>query len=416
MKKRILEWGKTLVIVVLSCTLVLLTLAALPADTLRGNEHLSRLLQPLAPVLGLPRAELTYVEADQPVTGAAQPIAITVCGDGGRGTVMGNFAQLDAAFETLGSALGQAMDTAGELTPVTEAQVRTALSGTSVAFFYTGELPAAVLASWLGAELETDAAAELCILAIREDVVTLYLAGSQCLAAETALDAGTLEKLLETIRPDGSALGFETELQIDPLSLIPEGDLVLPGGTVTNPCTGRALNELATGLGFNPYGDNRYSDNQGGTHFSEANLALHVTADGVVRLTSSAQELFQAADDSDAALAELARQLTQQVTGGDFGDGRLYLTDLTREEDRTVCTFEYYVSGYPVTLGESAAVVTFQGRAMTGMIMTARSFTVGGSLCYPLPVRQAAAIQESSRRLQLQYRVSGSTLEVGWKK
>lgn len=416
MKKRIVEWGKTLVIVLLSCTLAVLALAALPADTLRGSQTLSRLLQPLAPVLGLPRAELTYVEAAQPVAGAAQPVAITVRGDGGRGTVMGSFDQLDGTFETLGSALGQAMDTAGELTPVTDAQVREALSGVSVAFYYTGELPAAVLASWLGAELETDAAAELCILSIREDAVTLYLAGSQCLAAPTALDAGTLEELLETVRPDGSALGFETELQTAALSLIPAGDLVLPGGTVTNPCTGRALNELATGLGFNPYGDNRYSDSQGGTHFSEANLALHVTADGVLQLTSSARELFQAADDSDAALAELARQLTQQVTGGDFGDGRLYLTGLTREEDKTVCTFEYYVSGYPVTLGEPAAAVTFQGRAMTEMTMTARSFTVGGSLCYPLPVRQAAAIQEPNRRLQLQYRVSGNTLEAGWKK
>ena len=57
MKKRLLELGKDLLIALLLCSLLLLAVAAVPVETIRDNPGLSKLLQPLAPLLGLPEAE-----------------------------------------------------------------------------------------------------------------------------------------------------------------------------------------------------------------------------------------------------------------------------------------------------------------------------------------------------------------------
>lgn len=414
--KRILEWGKTALIVLLSCSLAILTLMALPADTIRGSETLSRLLQPIAPLLGLPQAELAYVEAAPSVTDAAKPVAISVRGSAGRGSVMGDFSLLDTAFESLGGAMGRAMDTAQELSPVSEARMEKALSGLSVCFFYSDALPVELLASWLGAELTTEAAAECCALVVEDGAVALYLAGDERLRAQTALDAGELEELLDSFRPDGSSLGFESELAVSALSLIPGEDPEVPSGTAVNPCTGRSQTELATALGFNPYGDSRYTDSEGTTHFSEASMALQVDADGWITMTSAAQDRFRAADEGLQSLVETARQLTQLVNGGDFDAGRLYLTGVSQTaEGETVCVFDYFVSGYPVALADHAATVTFQGQRVTELRILARRFALSEQSCYPLPVKQAAAILKRGHALQLQYRISGTALEAGWK-
>ena len=46
MKRRLWELGKDVLILLLLCSLLLLSAAALPSDTIRENHLLSRLLQP----------------------------------------------------------------------------------------------------------------------------------------------------------------------------------------------------------------------------------------------------------------------------------------------------------------------------------------------------------------------------------
>ena len=59
--RRLIELLKSILIVLLLCSLVLLTVAAVPTHTLREIPWLASLLQPIAPLLGLPQAELAYV-------------------------------------------------------------------------------------------------------------------------------------------------------------------------------------------------------------------------------------------------------------------------------------------------------------------------------------------------------------------
>lgn len=418
MARRILEFGKTILIILLVCSLLLLSMMAIPTEAVRDNQRLSRLLQPIAPLLGLSEAELTYVATAAPVRDAAQPIAISVRNSAGRSTAMWDFQALDTAYETFGGFLGQALDMADTFTQVSDSQIQSVLSGRSIYFQYGCSLLPDLLASWLGARLEAEAPpASGYILALDKDTVTLYLVGETCYAAPTQLDPAAVKPLLEQYRPDDSQFAFETELDLAPLSLIPGGTAAVPAALVSDPCTSRYTEQLATDLGFNPYGESRYTDDQGILHFSETNCALQIFPGGLIQLTSSDEARFTAAGPGTDALVEAARELVEIATANIPGNGRIYLSALTREGDQTVCSFDYLVSGIPVTLsGGSAAAVTFSGQTMVRLTFQAHTFHTNNSRLYPLPVPQTAALLPQGSNLVLQYRItSDQTLEAGWK-
>ena len=156
MKRRVQELIKDVVIVVLAVSLIVLAVLSLPAQSIRKSPFLSSLLQPLASLLGLEQAELAYLEVKEPVMDAALPLAISVNTETGRSTAIWDFDALDSAFETLGGALGQALDTAQTPEISSRSDLRTALQGESVYFSYDLRLPAAVLASWLDAAPEVE--------------------------------------------------------------------------------------------------------------------------------------------------------------------------------------------------------------------------------------------------------------------
>ena len=416
--KRLVELLKSILIVLLLCSLVLLTVAAVPTHTLREIPWLASLLQPIAPLLGLPQAELAYVAPSPAIVDAARPVAISVRNSAGRSTAQWDFAALDARFDSLGSFLGQALDTAEIFTKVSGIQLQTALSGSGAYFCYGKALPPSLLASWLGGTLEAAVPeVESCLLALNGDRVQLYLIGETSYAADTPLSAQELSDLLESFRPDGSRFAFETEYALSPLSLIPGDAIAIPGGVVSTPLSSRYVEQLATDLGFNPYAENRYTDSEGAVHFSEANCTLTVEATGSIILTSAAEGRFAAAGPDLPALVETARQLADLATGDTLGDGRLYLSGVRRTDSETVCTFDYLFSGVPVLLdGGSAASVTFSGSSVTQITVQPRSFAADSATLYPLPVAQAAALLDDGRRLELQYRVTtAGVLDAGWK-
>lgn len=417
MKRRLFEIGKDILIVLLICSLLLLAVAALPADSIRNTPWLSSLLQPFAALLGLPQSELTYVETALPVLDAAQPLAISVQNSAGRYTAMWDFSALDAAFESLGGLLGQALDMAGSFSTVTQRQLLEALSGPSVYFYYGATLPADLLASWLDASMEGDTpGASACVLALEDGAVTLYLAGDGCYAAPTSVQADTLSGLLEQFRPDGSQFAFETDSKLDSLSLLPGGSPLVSAVTASNPCDSRYMEQLATDLGFNPYGDGSYTDALGNTCFAESNCSLQITPDGRLLLGSTAAGRFEAAGESLDALVEEARRLVDLASSGVLGEARIYLTGLEQDGETTVCTFEYMISGVSVSIrGGHGAEVTFQGRAVSQMQMQVKTYTRTTETLNLLPAHTAASILPTGSRLALQYSDTGSgSLTAGW--
>ncbi len=419
MKKRILEAGKSLLIVALSCTLLLLTIAAMPKEMIRSTPWLSNVLQPLAPFLGLQEAELAYVEDAQPVLNAAQPLRITVSNTAGRYTAQWDFSSLDSAFDMLGGLLGQAVDTAEEFTEVSTNQLTTALSHPNVCFDYGFPISAQLLGSWLNAaSVEADGSGEQYILAVEEEQVNLYLFGKDRLCAATSVDAAALLTVLESVKPDGSLYGFETDTRLHPLALFPGSSPRMETAETSNPCDTRYLEALATALGFNPYDENRYTDNAGVTWFSETNCSLQIDTSGRVLLSSTSVDRFQSDSDTTEALVELARELVQLTVENVLGEARIYLNGVTHTGTETTVTFDYVLRGIPVVCsGGSAATVTFSGQSLTEMSVQVMSFACTGETVQLLPPAQAAAITPLGGELELQYVCTGiGPMGAGWTK
>lgn len=419
MKTKLWEMGKSLLILILIFSLLFLTAAAMPAEMIRSTPWLSTLLQPIAPLLGLSQAELTYVQEAGALTDAAQPLMISVRNSSGRSTAQWDFTALDAAYETLGGMLGEALDTAGAFTATSPRHVQAALSGESACFDFRFRLPAQLLASWLDAGCQDDTpAGTVYVLAIEDGQVNLYLSGSGSYRATTQVSASALEELLEQFKPDGSQFGFETGTQLAALTVIPAQAPAVAAGTGTSPCDNRYMEALATALGFNPYDDTRYTDSSGVTYFSETNCSLQISSDGAILLTSSSADRFQAAGTSLEILVEEARQLLMVAEGDVLGNARLYLSGVTQSDSTTVCTFDYILGGVPVSYSkDSAAVVTFDGSAVTELRLQATKFSLTSETLKIMPPAQAIAILPSGGKLELEYHCTYSgSLSAGWRK
>lgn len=414
--RRFTEFLKNLVILLLLGCLILLAAASVPTETIRSSPWLSGLLQPVAPLLGLPQAELTYVEAALPVLDAAQPVMISVRNSLGRTTAQWDFQALDDTFDDLGGTLGQALDTAGEFSEVTQKELENALSGVSVYFSYGVTLPADLLASWLDASVTADAPdANACVLSLEADLVRLYLVGDRICAAATGVQPNVFSHMLELYKPDGSQFAFEAGLALSPLSLLPSDSSKLYGADISSPADSRYTEQLATNFGFNPYDDTGFTDAAGITYFSEANCALQLSEDGRLSLTSTAADRFQASGSSPEALVEEARRLVELAAGAVIGDARLYLTAIRQEGERTVCTFDYFYAGIPVELGSGhAATVAFLGSSMIQMDLQLLSFTTTVPQLYLLPAAQAAAIIPDGASLTARYYAANAALTVEW--
>ena len=233
---------------------------------------------------------------------------------------------------------------------VSEAQVQRVLAGESVYFDYGLTLPAAVLASWLDAVPEESLPeVHACALAVEGDQVALYLLGETYQRAETGLLPETLENLLEQFRPDGSAFAFEVDSTLAPDALLPGGNPAPPSAVVGNPCDNRYIESLATALGFNPMA---------------TPPILTATARPISRGRLRPANLRRGRDSFDLhGPGPLpGRRRRRGGTGGGGpppgGPGRgrrrrggaAVPSDLTVTEEETVCTFDYYLSGIPVSL------------------------------------------------------------------
>ena len=423
-RRRWLERAKSLLIAVLALTVLALTVLALPAKTVTDTPWLAALVRPFASVMGLTQGELTATPmADAAsVTGAAQPVAVSVRNPAGRTSFQFDTAALDTAFEQFGAALGQALEGAQEPQRTTALRIQTALGKTSVAFHYPGEISPALAASWLQVEtaLDESVRAQWLILANEDAAVNLYLVGDELFVCQTQLDGDALEQLLQSCTPDGSFFAFEDAQarfsSVEPLSLLPGQTPQIHAAEAANPCDARFSEALAATLGFNPYGDARYTDDAGNTTYTETGYALSISASGELLLRADVQSTrFQAASGEQAELVECARSLLSAMTAGVNSDARLYLTDLEQNGSESVCTFDYFLSGIPVLpAGGYGAEVRFSGTSIVQVRLVLRAYTLTTQTLSVLPPAQAAAILPEGSALRLVYSDTSAGITAGW--
>lgn len=417
MTRRVVEWVKTLLIVLLTCSALVLAVMA-NADDLSSDLTTTRWFSGL---FDRSTGDLTTGTAFYAQT-AAWPTTISLESDAGRTSLRYDTQQLLSAYERFGGLLGQALEMAGDAEPCDMAAVETALTQPSVYFAYPGAVPLSALAQWLEAEYAGDGAASWFVLSIAEDAVTLYFGtDAQANVSRTYLQTERLARELENFRPDGTVFAFEqAELAaLDPLTVVDLQDSAAIYQTAAASAWDDSfVAETASQLGFNPYGDGYYTESDGTVVFSESGCTLRISPNGTVALTNQERgsSRFSAAESSAAAQIEAVRALLDTLTDGRLGEAELFLTEYTEEEGTTTISFSYYINGIPIRLTDgAAATATLDGTTLTALTVRVRNYETLSRTVTLLPVRQAYALAPTGANLHIGYADTGDgELTAGW--
>lgn len=414
-KGRALERCKTVIIVLLLLSVVLLSLTAVGYSGSGDVPLLSNLSRLLSGEQILPPKK-----AQEPtLTDAALPLTISVSSQAGRTSYHQDFDALDTAFESLGGHLAAALDTARDAQEITETEFTEAAAGSSILFRYPGSVPLPVLAAWLDADAsDLGLSGSVFLLSAEESGVALLICDDGTYwHLDTDADLVSFRDALDDTPADGTLLALESESyqRLDPLTLIDPANVSVAAASASNPCDDIFLTHTATVLGFNPYGDTSYQD-ENGTVYSETDCTLRISADGVLTLQNQ-NTRFAAQSDSDGDRIEYVRSLLEAIAGDSLGDARLYFTGLEQTDTTTTVVFSAYLSGLAVTHpGGPAVTAVFQGAVLTDLTFRIRGYTLSQSETLPLmPAAQAAAIADPGTLLQPAYADSGELdLTAGW--
>lgn len=413
-RHRLIEWSKTVLIVLLSCSAVLLTVMA-SADDLPGASLLERV------TAWLDDSEPDAASTERTQEAAAMPVEISVRTAAGRNSALYDAAALSELYERFGGLLGQALEAADQARESTLEDACEALSAPGVYFRYPGALPLSVLAGWLDATCAGDAEATWFALRVQEDTVQLCFGTEETVyVSETYLQAERLSRELERYRPDGTLFAFESAdyAALDPLTLL-DPDTQHPVAQITAASVWGDLfvTGTASGMGFNPYGEGYYTEPDGTVVFGESGRSLRIGTDGGITLTNQLTDdaRFAASDSALPAQIEAARRLLASLTQGNTGEAALYLTQIERDGTRIRLNFEYYLAGVRVYLTDgTAAEVVVDGDTVTELRVRVRSYASQGETATLLPTRQAAALADGGRLCVGYVDTGDSTPDVGW--
>ena len=415
-KRRLIEWGKNALIVLLTASAVwLLTMTPLVQD--------SGLLDLLAP------QESPGVGSGGGGQGTAMlPVRLAITGAGGRCGVQYDEDRLEELFPPLGALLGDALASAETPQPLSEEDWRGYLRGTGIYFDFGGGVPLSALERWLqgpGNGTLTGSARRVLLCAGTDGQVLLCwqeAEGGGFFTCRTGLTQDLhLEPAAEGAAFNGAYFAFEDqELSrgLAPYTLITEGE---QGGTeyaVSSPLAGEGGPEAV--LSALSFSSQDHAPVSGGEVYVDGGDRLVLNAGGTVTYRAGQGEKYPAgptlADGVDAA-----RALAEAALGPMCGEARLYLMSAQNVECAVRVRFGYLLDGCAVYLGSEgwAAEFWIWDGCVTQFTLRFRSYAASGEETLLLPVDMAAAMLPDltweRRELVIQYRDGGGTEAVpGW--
>lgn len=330
------------------------------------------------------------------------PVRVAVASTYGR---YGNIAMTteDEDFLSLRQLLAQALGSAHNPVPSGSQAFLSALSSTSVYYDFLAPLPLSVLGELSQASVaEEQISAWHLVIAEENNAVFLHLwdGGTRYYRSTTALSTEDLQEVVGFYEVGNAFFAYESSAvhaqSAFPCSLFLEDTPALPVLSASSPLSDTTL--LLVSLKFNPNTQNRYRDSDGTEVISESNnRTLRIGSDGTVEYQSEEDPTLSIeSKDSVPTLAEAAfevnRLLSSLLTSS--GDARIYLEAIQQNGDSTSLRFGYQVGGVPVRLanGQSAAVVTLSGTAISSMTLHVRQYAITEHDSLLLPLRQALAI------------------------
>lgn len=405
MKNKIIELIKTLLLIALTCSAIYLTILA--------NRYYDLKL----PFIGTLKPEETVaVTGDNTVSEAARPVKMAVMNAYGRYAAVYSSDNVDQLYDRLGRYLGEALGTMGEAEALEPETVMEKLAGQGIFYEFPGQIHLSALSAWLGAGLPAssqDPAAGMYVISLEEEGQTLcYRAedGWYCCDIQLRDDVVTD---MDVYRPNGISFAFELAQTESSFKSIESFCLVdtqpLPPQITARSMTAELRESVASYLGFNPYSDSSYIEDNGDEVFTANNSMLRLETGGLLTYNApsgGAKEL------SPADRIELARETLMELVSP--GDAQLYFSGESYNDGAYTLSFDYYVSGVRViTTTDSCAQVVMEGGEITRIAVWLRNYTETENGSLLLPAVQAAAMAEG--RLEAVYTDNGTdTPAAGW--
>jgi len=413
-KKRLIEAGKSLLIVLLACSALYLT-----ARTQLGRGVFAR------PSDSEDWQETTAAGSQAELARPVRMAATLSAGDEiSRFGVQYDTAACDELFQHTARPLVEALSCAQPPQQVSRQTWQRALN-TAPGVYYDllGEVPLEVLSAWLGAEgSHLQGTARRLILAAGGDGAELYYQeeGAYYVCAVPMVTRGQLEETLSGLTGNRAQFAFESEqyAQLDPDTLILPQTPELTAYAARNPLEGvgentAVLNGQLAALTFSVDSNQIYMTS-GTQVIRSGNDTLRLDEAGtLVYHALKGESARYRVPDRLPEQVEECRALAQSTVGSLCGEARLYLRSVRPAGQGLEVEFGYVLSGAQVQLGAEgyAAQFVIEAGQITQFTLCYRSYEAVPERALVLPELQAAAALQamglSGRELSLVYSDSG---------
>lgn len=419
-RRRLLELGKDLLIVALTCSAVLLALQTPMFSRFQGW------------ITEQPQAAAS---TEQPRSGAVEPYLVAVRGKMGLYGVSYDATLTKRAFDRVSSLLGEGLATAGSAESITARQFWALLEKESIYCAFQGSPPLSTLSEWLGGGGTLTGSADSLLLAWDGTSVCLAWRGDghYYRAVTRVAYQGDMEAALSEFSPNGAAYVHtlsrydDTYSTLDPAVLVgmtaPQPQVY--AATSPDPVSDRAaLGDALDALGFQSGVDLAY-ESAGELAINESGDRLRFTSAGKLTFHAGEEIRYPVAGEGDtpteAEAAQAAWDLLNRAVAPWKGELEYVLTGVEWDGEGWQVTFGARLGGVPVWTGESGecARFTVRGRKISDFSLTLRGCAATGATTSLPGERLAAAalrsLPEAGSRLTLRYTDSGQAeLVAGW--
>lgn len=418
---RLLEWGKTLLILLLTCSAVYLAMRS----------------QLFGQLLGQTGPEQESYSFNTGWDQVVLPLRLAVMTEGGRYAAQYGSGEIGSVFQRVAPLLNEAISSVSSPLQVTRLEWEQALQAAPGAYFdFQGTFPLGVLSGWLSGRENPQLTANVrrILLCAGESGVVLYYQDEDnenfYACAADVVNLSHLQSAVEDISANGAFFACQSSdySGLAPYTLISARTPTPMVYAASNPLSGDdggRLSALLEDLSFFSGITSIYNTPEG-RRARSGNDTLSISNDGVITFHSTdGGERYPIPSSEENsplfAAVEGARQLVQAALEQRCGAAQLYLSSVqTLEPGCWLVEFYYALDGAPVKLSQGgyAARVTVNQRNIVEFELHLRTYTALEETTPLLPVFNAAAAMEQMGRtggeLQLCYEDVSDTAAAGW--
>ena len=399
--KRIAEWVKTALILLLTISAMLLGRQTGLFDEFVDAIPVFRNIAAFIKGAGTAKSDSTAASFKE----AARPSAIVITNnDGGRFGVRGDVHSRNTAYDRTSSILGEALGSASVSLEISEDEWRAALQRSGVYYEYLSPVKLSILGGWLGARVP-DAVGDVLLrrvcVAFTEDKSKVYYhnyANGLFYAAETASSYGKVHEL-EIYNENGALFAFETSVgaaENAPYMIILQGS--------EHPCVraadaGSADELMDMVLKAMGNGNESFISHDSGGHKIRVGSQFNIRADELGRISyrSNVEIVSQSSEErlkNEIEMIEQARVVVADTLGSVGSSAEVFFESLEYVSDDVLSIyFVYYIAGGRIHLFAEghAAKITFDGGVISELELNYRVYSLSGEFVRLLPEKQAMA-------------------------